>query len=58
MIVFAPDATSALQKVSAAGGVPTAATVLGQGESWPLAAAVFLPDGRHFLYRALHSAEA
>jgi eukaryotic-like serine/threonine-protein kinase len=38
-----------LQKVSASGGVPVAATTLGKGEAahfrpW------FLPDGRHFLY--------
>jgi eukaryotic-like serine/threonine-protein kinase len=40
-----------LQKVSEAGGASTALTVLGQGEithAWPF----FLPDGRHFLYRA------
>jgi len=49
MIVFAPRTRSALQKVSASGGVPTAATALGQGESghWQ---PIFLPDGRHFLY--------
>ena len=33
MIVFTPAQNSALQKVSAAGGVPTAATVLGPGET-------------------------
>ena len=46
-----PVFPSALQKVSAAGGMPIAATTLGQGESshrWP----VFLPDGQHFLYNA------
>jgi Tol biopolymer transport system component len=49
VIVFAPTTRSALQKVSASGGVPTAATVLGQRESahWQ---PIFLPDGRHFLY--------
>jgi Tol biopolymer transport system component len=52
MIVFAPTSYAALQKVSAAGGVPTAATVLGEDERthvWPF----FLPDGRHFLYRVV-----
>ena len=41
-----------LQKVPEAGGVPTALTTLAEGElvhSQP----VFLPDGRHFFYRAL-----
>ena len=51
VIVFGPTATSGLQKVSAAGGVPTAATVLGQGEVGHVQP-TFLPDGRHFLYRA------
>jgi len=51
VIVFEATTTanSALQKVSAAGGTPTAATVLAQGEirhQRPY----FLPDGRHFLY--------
>jgi eukaryotic-like serine/threonine-protein kinase len=48
VILFAAG-TAPLQKVSASGGVPAAATTLGKGESahfrpW------FLPDGRHFLY--------
>jgi len=51
LIVFAPTAKSALQKVSATGGVPTAATVLGPGETSHFRP-FFLPDGRHFLYRA------
>jgi eukaryotic-like serine/threonine-protein kinase len=51
VIVFAPTTNSALQKVSAAGGVPTAATVLGQGETAHVRP-FFLPDGRHFVYRA------
>jgi eukaryotic-like serine/threonine-protein kinase len=51
VIVFSPDATSGLQRVSGAGGVPVAVTVLDTtyGETshrWPS----FLPDGRHFLY--------
>ncbi len=52
VIVFGPAYATALQKVSASGGVPTAATTLGQGEisHWR---PFFLPDGRHFLYRAV-----
>ena len=53
VIVFNPSATSPeLQKVSAAGGSPTAASALGEGETnhrQPF----FLPDGRHFLYTAI-----
>ena len=51
IIVFAPTAASTLQKVSAAGGVPSAATTLGPGEVAHYAP-VFLPDGLHFLYSA------
>jgi hypothetical protein len=50
VIVFSPTTNSALQKVSDSGGTPTAATVLAPGEVHR--APVFLPDGRHFLYRA------
>ena len=51
VIVFAPTVNSALQKVSASGGVPTSASSLTEGETghrrpW------FLPDGRHFLFSA------
>jgi Tol biopolymer transport system component len=49
MIVFAPAYPSALQKVSASGGVPTAATMLGPGD-FAQVRPFFLPDGRHFLY--------
>ena len=52
VIVFSPAQNSALQRVSAAGGVPSAATLLGQGESVGHRMPFFLPDGRHFLYRA------
>jgi Tol biopolymer transport system component/predicted Ser/Thr protein kinase len=52
VIVFAPTNISALQKVSASGGVPTAATVLGQGELGHIRPG-FLPDGRHFLYSTI-----
>jgi serine/threonine protein kinase len=51
VIIFTPTGTSALQKVSASGGLPSAVTALAKGETsnvWPW----FLPDGRHFLYRA------
>jgi Tol biopolymer transport system component len=51
IIVFAPMATSTLQRVSSAGGVPTTATALGQGEAIHMRP-FFLPDGKHFLYRA------
>jgi len=51
VIVFGPTPASALQRVSAAGGLPTAASTLGQGESVHMRP-FFLPDGRHFLYRA------
>ena len=50
VIVFAPRTDSALQKVSDSGGTPVAATVLAPGEAHR--GPVFLPDGRHFLYRA------
>jgi hypothetical protein len=52
MIVFAPTNISALQKVSASGGAPAAATVLGQGELGHIRPS-FLPDGRHFLYSTI-----
>jgi serine/threonine protein kinase/Tol biopolymer transport system component len=50
VIVFAPRPDSALQKVSDSGGTPIATTVLAPGEVHR--GPVFLPDGRHFLYRA------
>jgi eukaryotic-like serine/threonine-protein kinase len=52
VIVFAPGNTSALLKVSASGGMPTPATVLGQGELGHIRPS-FLPDGRHFLYSTI-----
>jgi eukaryotic-like serine/threonine-protein kinase len=51
-IIYAPDATGPLYRVSAAGGTPVAVTTLEAGEAghrFP----VLLPDGRHFLYSAL-----
>jgi eukaryotic-like serine/threonine-protein kinase len=52
VIVFAPTNRSALLKVSASGGVPSAATALGQGETAHVRPSL-LPDGQHFLYRAI-----
>jgi Tol biopolymer transport system component len=51
-IVFNPGNRTALQKVDASGGLATAATVLGEGEQAHMRP-TFLPDGRHFLYRAV-----
>jgi Tol biopolymer transport system component len=53
IIVFAPNFTGSLFRVSAVGGAATAVTTLdpSRNESthrWPY----FLPDGRHFLYLA------
>jgi serine/threonine protein kinase len=56
VIVFNPGNRTALQKVSASGGVPTAATALGQGEVGHYRPS-FLPDGRHFLYRGSAGSE-
>ncbi len=55
VIVYTPTVGSALLKVSASGGAPSDATTLGQGESGHRMP-YFLPDGRHFLYRAVISA--
>jgi eukaryotic-like serine/threonine-protein kinase len=51
VILFSPNTTSGLMRVSSAGGAPTPATIIdgAYGETshrWPY----FLPDGRHFLY--------
>ena len=56
MIVFTPTNDSILMKVSDAGGVPVAATRFGAGEvmHWRPS---FLPDGRHFIYRAAISGQ-
>jgi hypothetical protein len=51
VILFSPDPTNSIFRVPAAGGKPTPATTLAEGETthrW----ATFLPDGRHFLYMA------
>jgi eukaryotic-like serine/threonine-protein kinase len=51
VIVFSPAPFSALEKVSASGGAPAPATKLNPGDVIHVRPA-FLPDGRHFLYRA------
>ncbi len=53
VILFAPDITGAIYRVSAAGGVVSPTTTQANASSeashrWPR----FLPDGRHFLYLA------
>jgi serine/threonine protein kinase len=56
-IVFAPDTTSALARVDAAGGTRVPLTTLDAKETshrWP----DFLPDGNHFLYFAHGSTNA
>jgi eukaryotic-like serine/threonine-protein kinase len=56
-IVFAPDTTSGLARVDAAGGTRVALTTLDASETshrWP----DFLPDGNHFLYFAHGSTNA
>jgi Tol biopolymer transport system component len=50
VIVFGPTPSSALQRVSAAGGLPAGATTLAQGETVHMRP-FFLPDGQHFIYR-------
>jgi hypothetical protein len=49
VIVFGTSFGEPLQRVSAAGGVPAAATTMGAKEAAHLYPA-FLPDGKHFLY--------
>jgi serine/threonine protein kinase/Tol biopolymer transport system component len=53
VILFSPDGFAGLNRVSSAGGTPTAVTQVEASRSefshrWP----VFLPDGRHYLYLA------
>ena len=54
VILFSPAPTAPLMRVSAGGGTPVAITkldtTLHTSHRWP----VFLPDGKHFLYIALH----
>jgi serine/threonine protein kinase len=58
VIIFTPDISNSLYRVSASGGVPTPITTLDESRQevshkYPQ----FLPDGRHFLYQA-QSAQA
>ncbi len=54
VIVFSPAPTAALMQVSASGGAPSPLTKLDPGQHtshrWPF----FRPDGKHFLYLAMH----
>jgi eukaryotic-like serine/threonine-protein kinase len=54
VILFSPAPTAPLMRVSASGGTPVAITTLDAtlhtSHRWP----VFLSDGKHFLYIALH----
>jgi serine/threonine protein kinase/Tol biopolymer transport system component len=54
VILFAPIPTSPLMRVSAGGGAPTPVTKIDDSlhtsHRWPF----FLPDGKHFLYLAIH----
>src|SRR5271169_740115 len=54
VIVFSPAPTAALMQVSASGGTPTPLTKLDPSihtsHRWPF----FLPDGKHYLYLAMH----
>ncbi|MGA2003913.1 MAG: protein kinase [Terriglobales bacterium] len=54
VIVFSPSPSSPLVRVSASGGSPLAITKLDENQHtshrWPY----FLPDGKHFLYLAIH----
>ena len=54
IILFGPLDSGPIQRVSAGGGTPTAATTLDTAQNenahgWPY----FLPDGRHFLYLSM-----
>ena len=51
VIVFAPTNSGPLYRVSAAGGEPTAVTKLQSGQAFHRSPS-FLPDGRHFVFRA------
>ena len=51
VIVFAPSSSGPLYHVSAAGGEPVAVTKLQSGQAFHRSPS-FLPDGRHFVFRA------
>ena len=55
VILFNPSLTDALQRVSAAGGVPSPASRL-EGGLYQRSPA-FLPDGRHFFYTTFRAGE-
>ncbi len=57
VILFAPSARSPLMRVSAAGGAAQTVTTLKAGQAVQ-GSPFFLPDGHHFLFEALGSAEA
>ncbi len=54
VILFSPAPSAPLMRVSVGGGTPVAVTTVDQAlhtsHRWPF----FLPDGKHFLYLALH----
>ena len=54
VIVFSPEPSAPLMRVSASGGSPAPITKVDSAQytsnRWPF----FLPDGKHFLYLALH----
>jgi len=54
VILFSPETQSSLMRISASGGTPVAVTRVDTSKHtshrWPF----FLPDGRHFLYLAIH----
>ena len=51
--IVVPTATTAIQKVSPAGGVPTAVTTLGQGENAHERPSFLPAGGRHFFFYAV-----
>ncbi|HJZ97825.1 MAG TPA: protein kinase [Candidatus Solibacter sp.] len=55
-ILFGSVANEPLRAVPAAGGTPTPVTALEAGETWH-GWPQFLPDGRHFLFHAVHRDE-
>jgi serine/threonine protein kinase len=54
VIIFSPGPSTPLMRVNAGGGTPTPLTKIDPAQHtshrWP----VFLPDGKHFLYLAIH----
>jgi serine/threonine protein kinase len=54
VILYSPNTQTALMRINANGGTPAAATQLDPSRHtshrWP----IFLPDGRHYLYFAIH----